>query len=111
MDNRDAIKKGNEEKYAQHSKKRFIQTMSTKFRTTMIGALVAFEESFGYLWGHGKDAEDLTEREKENRILWEQTRTEVLNKGNNQMRAAIEEISNYTLKWERYKTEFIIRKD
>jgi hypothetical protein len=101
----------NDDRYALHSKKRFIKTMSTKFKTTMIGALAAFEEDFGYLWGHGKQEDELTLEEKKCRELWNETRTAILNKGNNQLRATIDELSHYTLKWEKYQTQFIINKE
>ena len=62
--------KSNEDRYYSHSKKRFIKVMGTKFKTTMIGALAAFEENFGDLWGHGKSEQELTPEEKEYREIW-----------------------------------------
>ena len=54
---------------------------------------------------------NLSPKEKEYREIWNETRTTILNKGNNQLRAAIEEVSLYSMKWEKYQTEFIIKKD
>jgi hypothetical protein len=62
--------------------------LETKFKTTMIGSLARFEESFGHLW------EEESPDQQEYLDLWEFTRNSVLNNGNKQMRAAINEISN-----------------
>jgi hypothetical protein len=83
--------------------------LAKKFKTTMIGAIASFEENFGYLWGHGKPVADLTENETSFREKWELTRTEILNKGNSQLRAALEEINHYDLSWKKYHTTLIIK--
>lgn len=98
-----------EEKYKQSSKKRLMKNIASKFQTTMIGALDQFEKAFGHLWGHNKT--QLTPEEQECRRKWETVRTAILDNGNNQLRAATNEITQYTMTWDRYKTEFIIRKD
>ena len=94
--------------YKENSRKRLLKNLEKKFKTTMIGALARFEENFGELWGHG--AESLTEEQAAWRKIWEETRTEILNNGNNQLRGAQDEIAHYTMSWDRYHTEFIIRK-
>lgn len=68
------------------------QSLSKRFQTTMIGAIYAFEESFGYLWGFDKDDHELTESEKRFRLKWENTRNNILNNGNHQMRSAIKDL-------------------
>lgn len=106
---REEIKKKNQESYKENSKKRLINNIDKKFKTTMIGSLAVFEKYFGELWGHGNS--NLTEEQKRYRQLWEEARTDILNNGNTQMRIAQEEIAQYTMTWNRYKTEFIIKKD
>lgn len=103
-------KSNSEHHYKENSKKRLLNSLDRKFKTTMIGALAQFEEAFGELWGHGKDQSKLTAQEEDARQLWDQTRTSILNNGNNQLRAAHEEIAQYTLSWNRYKTDFIVVK-
>lgn len=66
--------------------------LTKRFQTTMIGALYEFEESFGYLWGQDKHYEDLTEQQKKFRMRWEDTRNQILNNGNSQLRKCINEI-------------------
>ena len=106
---REEIKKKNQESYKENSKKRLINNIDKKFKTTMIGSLAVFEKYFGSLWGHGEPS--LTEEQKHFRELWEEARTDILNNGNTQMRIAQEEIAQYSMTWNRYKTEFIIKKD
>jgi hypothetical protein len=103
---RDEIKKKNEQSYKENSKNRLITNVEKKFRTTMIGSLAVFEKYFGELWGHGKG--ELTQEQRDFRELWEEARTDILNNGNTQMRIAQEEIAQYTMTWNRYKTNFIV---
>ena len=106
---RSQIKKNNEEKYKENSKKRLINNIEKKFKTTMIGSLAVFEKQFGFLWGHGEN--NPTDEQIHFRNLWEDARTEILNNGNTQLRIAQEEIAQYSMTWNRYHTEFIITKD
>ena len=108
MQKRELAKKKNEGQYRQNSKQRMAQGLEKRFKTTMIGALARFEESFGYLWGHNKEGR-LTTEEKEFRRVWDETRNQILTNGNNQLRASLEEIANYDIKWNRYNTNFIVK--
>lgn len=100
----------NAERFKESSKKRLMTNMDKKFRTTMIGALASFESKFGGLWGHGISIDELTEEQLKFRQFWDEVRTEILNKGNNQSRAAQEEIAQYTITWDKFKVEFIVKK-
>lgn len=64
-----------------------------RLETTMIGALFQFEKSFGYLWGHNKADNKLTVQEESFRDLWENTRDNILNNGNNQLRKCLGDLS------------------
>ena len=98
-----------EEHSQTNAKRQLIRHVTTKIKTTMIGALDSFEKGFGYLWGHTKHIDELNPEELEMRDLWDEIRTEILDRGNGQIRGAQDEISQYTLKWNKYNTEFIIR--
>jgi len=98
-----------EQRFLELSRQRLDRLVSTKIRTAFIGALASFEESYGFLWGHGKADEDLTPEEKQMREVWNQTRTKVLNNGNAQMRAAQTEIANHVIKWNRYHMELPVK--
>lgn len=58
----------------------------------MIGSLFEFEKMFGYLWGHTKEEEDLTDNELEFLDKWDSVRNQILNNGNNQLRKAIADL-------------------
>lgn len=98
---RDEIKQKNDDKYKVGSKKRLLSNISKKFQTTMIGALSSFEKRFKHLW----------ERDDRFRRLWDEARTEILDLGNKNQRAAEQEISEYTISWDRYQTEFVFNKE
>ena len=51
----------------------------------MIGSISKFENRFGYLWGHFSD-DLLTEEQEKFADLWDFTRNEILNQGNQQIR-------------------------
>ena len=78
-----------------------IDILTKRFQTTMIGALFEFEKAFGYLWGQDKEYDNLTDKELEFSELWDDTRNQILNNGNNQLRKAISDLSksNGTIKY------------
>lgn len=105
----DSHRRANDQRYEAHSKDNLKRNVTTKFKTTMIGALVRFEETFGNLWGHGKQDHELTREEAQNRKKWNFIRTEILNNGNNQLRSALMEIDQHTVKYNKMEYQFSIR--
>jgi hypothetical protein len=65
-----------------------------KILTATIGSLARFEKFFGHLWGHGK--EHISANEEQMLDLWEEARYEILNLGNQQIRAIDKIFSNYS---------------
>ncbi len=105
----DSAKRSNEDKYKNNSKKRLIANLTKKFEICIIGSLATCEDGFGKLWGHKSDRNrDLKEQEWYD--IWQEVRTNILNNGHKQLRAALNEIAEYTMTWDRYKAEFIIKK-
>ena len=96
-------------KYKDKSKKRLSNIVSTKIKTSFIGAISSCEEHFGFLWGHGKNEEELDENELAMREIWENVRAGILDNGNTQLRATINEINNYSITWERYHVDLPIK--
>ncbi len=88
------------------SKKRLMTHIEKKFKTTTIGCLALIEEHFGELWAH-RENRSLTPEEQDWLERWKILRAEILDKGNFQMRAAMNEISEYTLNWEKYRMTFL----
>jgi hypothetical protein len=103
----DQNKARNEAKFKELSKKRLLNSIITKMRTIMIGSLARFESEMGHLWGVGKRT-PLSPEEAKMAAIWQKIRTEILDLGNNNMRAAEQEIAQYTMSWERNKTDLII---
>lgn len=106
---RDRAKADNDRRYREGCKKRLLNTIEKKFKTTIIGAIASVEAGFGELWGHGKPEVELTEDERNFRAIWQEVRTEILNKGNNNLRGAQDEIAQYSTTWEGFRTEFIVK--
>lgn len=66
-----------------------LNNINKRFQTTMIGSLARFEEYFGDLWENNhRDRERFED-------MWEDVRNQILNNGNKQARAAINEISDF----------------
>ena len=68
--------------------------MEKRIQTTMIGAIARVEKHFGFLWGHNKEG-DLTDEEEQYADMWDFTRNEILNHGNNQIRNIKEDFYQY----------------
>jgi hypothetical protein len=60
-----------------------------RIKTTMIGSLAKFEETFGYLWEENGPDQNMYED------MWEETRNNILNHGNHQIRSAMKDLANY----------------
>jgi hypothetical protein len=104
------MRQAKDEKFIEHSRKRLDKIVSTKVRTTFIGALAAFEDEFGFLWGHDLPEDQLTVEQQSMLELWKNVRTIVLDNGNTQLRAVKSEIANHVIKWNRYHMEFQVQK-
>lgn len=100
-------KEASQSKFAEEARKKLDSIISKKMNTTFIGALSSFEKAFGFLWGFGKKDSEKTDEEKELYNIWQNVRTEVLNNGNNQLRALRNELQNHTISWNRHKITFV----
>jgi len=98
-------------KYKDKSKKRLSTIVTTKMKTSFIGAISSCESHFGFLWGHGKLEDELSEEEISMREIWENVRAQILDNGNSQLRATMNEFSQYTIDWTRYHVDLNIKKE
>jgi ribosomal 50S subunit-associated protein YjgA (DUF615 family) len=73
------------------AKSKLFEVSSKKIRTTMIGAIATIEENLGFLWGEG------SEDQAEFKQIFEKMRSEILDRGNNQIRNLEAEFSNYDI--------------
>ena len=89
-----------DKKYQIDSKDRLSKILKKKVQTTMIGALSTMEKYFGFLWN--SDTGKLTEDQKKMLELYQEMRSEILDKGNHQARNIDAELSQYNVEWLRY---------
>ena len=94
--------------YKEKSKDRLAKNCKKKVQTTMIGALSSIEDHLGFLWGHKSD-EALSEEQEKMRQLYEELRSEILDKGNPQMRNIDAELTQYDINWNRYQYQIPIK--
>ena len=80
-----SYKQEKEDRFKENSKQRLYKISSKKIQTTMIGALSSIEAHLGFMWGHGSE-EDLTPEQEHLRELYDKVRSEILDRGNHQIR-------------------------
>ena len=94
------------EEYLEASADRLFNIMEKKLKTSFIGALSSLENSyFGELWGHGKYANELNEAERKWRKVFDELRKEILDNGNKQIRDLDNELTEYTIRWNRKQND------
>ena len=98
----DAYKTEKNSKYKEISKDRLLKISKKKVQTTMIGALSTIEKHLGFLWGY-ESSEPLTPEQEHLKQLYEEVRSEILDRGNNQSRNLEAEFANYDINWLRYQ--------
>ena len=89
-------------KYKEVSKDRLLKISKKKIQTTMIGALSTIEKHFRFLWGH-ESGQELTPEQEHVKQLFDEVRSEILDRGNNQARNLEAEFNNYEINWLRYQ--------
>lgn len=99
----------NKIKMQEGSKQRLKKIVGKNFQTVMIGAIAAFEDGFGYLWGNGLHYNELTDEQKEFREIWEDVRNRVLDLGHQKKNGSLEEISHHTITWDLYQTTILLK--
>jgi murein endopeptidase len=72
-----------------YQQQQLLESIEKRLKTTMIGSLARFEDSFGYLWEKETSNKQYFEK------LWDDTRKNILNNGNNQLRLALDELQDF----------------
>lgn len=95
-----------DKKYKEESRERLKKICETKVKTTMIGAISSIEEKFSkYYTSSGRPSnEELILRK-----IYDEIRTEILDKGNQQIRNLDTEFEQYTIHWNRYQLNLPVR--
>jgi hypothetical protein len=107
------FKNDKEVRYNESSKDRLSKVSKKKIQTTMIGALSSIEAHFGFLWGQDNSEEltprqELTPEQEHMKEVYELVRSEILDRGNNQVRNLEAELTQYDVKWNRYHLQIPI---
>lgn len=84
----------------QRSKLRLKKDVKKKIETTMIGALASIEKFFGSFWGHNEESK--TPEHAAIKEVYEELRSEILDKGNMQIKNSELDIENYDVTWNKY---------
>jgi predicted esterase YcpF (UPF0227 family) len=101
MDNKYSVRRFS--KYKDESKKRLSSIMKKKIQTTMIGAISSIEEHFAFLLeGNDEDSKKMQE-------VFQKIRSEILDKGNHQLRNVDVELSQYDIEWLRYSIQMPVK--
>lgn len=107
--NANDLRKRKEERDREAARLRLLKQSKKKIQTTMIGAIHSIETHLGYLW----DQEIMTPEEIQMKEIFEELRSEILDRGNNQIRNLENEFNNYEISWKRYSMDlpFLDRRD
>jgi hypothetical protein len=92
------LKSKKEERQKELSKDRLLAAAKKKVQTTMIGSLHSLEKHFGFLW----EGENPTAQQAQLRDIFEDLRSEILDRGNTQIRNLENEFVNYEITWKKY---------
>ena len=102
------FKVAKDKQYKNISKERLLKLSKKKVQTTMIGSLSTVEKFFGFLWGHEKEGA-VTPEEEHMKELYEEVRSEILDRGNTQARNLEAEFAYYDIEWLRYRMEIPVK--
>tara|TARA_Y100000766_G_scaffold272149_1_gene271658 strand:- start:235 stop:549 length:315 start_codon:yes stop_codon:yes gene_type:complete len=89
--------------YKQKSAERLKRVMKKKVQTTMIGAISSVENLFDFLW------EEQSEQSEKMRELFNALRSEILDKGNHQIRNIDTEIEMYDISLKTHTVKLPVR--
>lgn len=92
------LKQRGEEKRKEMSKDKLFGIAKKKIQTTMIGSISSIENNFGFLW----DVENPTSEQKQLKNIFEELRSEILDRGNTQIRNLENEFTHYEISWKKY---------
>lgn len=92
------LKQRKEDRQKELSRDRLLNAAKKKVQTTMIGSLSSVESHFGFLW----ESDNPTPEQKELRNIFEDLRSEILDRGNTQIRNLENEFQNYDINWKKY---------
>jgi hypothetical protein len=93
----------NDKEYSEKSHQRLERIASQKIKTTMIGAISSIEEHFGFLLEN-------SDSENDNKEIFNRLRSDILDKGNQQIRNLSKELKLYDISLKRFQYTLPVRK-
>lgn len=95
-------------RYQAASRSKLQNAISKRIRTTMIGALATMEEKLGFLFG-----EDGNRNKEQEHLynLFKEIRSNILDKGNDQIRQLENDFDAYTIEMKKFYLEFRVQKE
>lgn len=92
------FKNKREDRQKELSRERLFEAAKKKIQTTMIGSLSSMEKHFGFLW----DVDNPNVEQQKLKEFFEDMRSEILDRGNTQIRNLENEFLNYEVIWKKY---------
>ena len=99
------LKQKREEREKEAAKDRLLRVATKKVQTTMIGAISTIEKCLDFLW----DDDNPTPEQEKLRNIFEEMRSEILDRGNTQIRNLENEFQNYDVTFKRYTISLPIK--
>lgn len=93
------VEKERKTQYKNDSKERLAKIVTTKLKTTMIGAIAAVERHLDAFLQPDENGKINTKY----REAFDKIRQDILDNGNNQIRNVLSEIDQYDIEWLRYR--------
>lgn len=90
------IKKLKEQRHKDISKDKLLKLAKKRIQTTMIGAISSMEEHLGFLFDNDPIMKE----------AFDNARSEILDRGNNQMRSLESDFSVYDISWNKFTYQF-----
>lgn len=87
-----------------NKEQQILSNIEKRLKTIMIGGLSRFENSFGYLWNIDGDPQNHQQQMLSDK--WEDTRTDLLNHGNHQIRQAMNDLLDYIQYKNKYSNSY-----
>lgn len=95
-------------RYQIASRKKLEAAIAKRIKTTMIGALASIEDKLGMLWeSDGK----MTQEQERMYNLFQEIRSAILDKGNDQIRQLEKDLDYYTIEMKKLYLEFRLEKE
>lgn len=92
------LKQKKEDKEKEISKDKLLKVAKRKIQTTMIGSLASIEHYLGFLWSEDNPSPEQIHLKK----IFEELRSEILDRGNTQIRNLENEFVNYEVVFKKY---------